>query len=186
MREILLTAKKSDQNSMEGVEVVKWLEYLEVALIASVKFLIAPFDAERNHFNWIESFAVTTTGGIAGIFVFVFVGENISAWWRHFMALVKSVFLRRPAEVIERKPRKKFTRKNRLIVWIKMKFGLAGIAFITPCIISIPIGTVVAISFYKKRGRVLLYLLISLILWSLVLNALAQILKLSQYIPHSH
>lgn len=165
-------------------EVFTGLKYLEVGLIASVKFLIAPFDAERNGFTWIEAFTVTTIGGFIGIVAFTFLGENISKWWRHVVALVKSVFMGRPASVIERKPRRVFTRNRRFIVRIKMRFGLAGIAFITPCIISIPIGTLVAITFYKKRQRVLTYLSISLLFWSLLLNWLAQYMRLSQYIPH--
>lgn len=170
---------------MQGEEVTTWLKVLEVALIASVKFLFAPFEAERYGFSWGQSFCMTTVGGIVGILLFALVGDNISAWWRHFTALIKSIFIRRPAEVIERRPRKKFTRTKKFIVRIKMKFGLAGIAFITPCIISIPIGTLVAFAFYKNRKRVLLYLFLSLLFWSLVLNGLAQILKLSQYIPHT-
>lgn len=170
---------------MDGAaEVVTGLKYLEVGLIASIKFLFAPFDAERNGFTWLESFTVTTAGGLIGILAFTFLGENIAHWWRHLMALIKSIFLRRPAAVIERKPRKNFTRSRRFIVRIKMRFGLAGVAFVTPCIISIPIGTLVAITFYKKRQRVLLFLSVSLLFWSLVLNGIAQYLRLSQYIPH--
>jgi hypothetical protein len=168
---------------MNGEQVTHWLKILEVLLIASVKFLFAPFEAERYGFNFGQSFAITTLGGIIGILAFYFAGSYIATWWRHTMAVVKSIFLRRPAAVIERKPKKNFTRSRRFIVGVKLKFGLFGIAFITPCIISIPIGTIVAAHFFRKRRPVILYMLVSLVLWSLVLNGIAQILQLSNYIP---
>ncbi|MBI3512005.1 MAG: hypothetical protein HY064_15205 [Bacteroidetes bacterium] len=169
---------------MHSDQVTHWLKILEVAFIASVKFLFAPFEAERYNFNFGQSFVITTLGGIIGIFVFYFAGANIATWWKHTKAVIKSVFLRKPAAVIERKPTRIFTRGRRFVVGIKMKFGLMGIAFVTPCVISIPIGTIVAAHFFRKRKPVLLYLLSSLLLWSLILNGLAQILHFSQYIPH--
>ncbi|HEU4719465.1 MAG TPA: hypothetical protein VFU15_16595 [Bacteroidia bacterium] len=169
---------------MDANQVKHWLEVLEVALIASVKFLFAPFEAERYHMGFGEAFGVTTFGGLVGILAFYYAGSNITTWWRHVVSIIKSVFLRRPASVIERKPPRSFTRTRRFIIGVKMKFGLTGIAVITPAIISIPIGTIVAAHFFRKRKRVLLYLIASLLFWSLVLNALAQILQLSQYIPY--
>ena len=166
------------------VDIARWLKILEVGLIASVKFLFAPFEAERYNFSFGESFAITTIGGLIGIFAFYYAGYNIIYWWRHIVALFKSIFIRKPAAVIERKPRKVFTRGRRFVIRIKMKFGLIGIAFVTPCIISIPIGTIVAANFYRKKKGVLLYFIASLILWSLILNGIAQLIKLSQYIPN--
>ncbi|HTL83178.1 MAG TPA: hypothetical protein VL651_15800 [Bacteroidia bacterium] len=169
---------------MSSDQITHWLKVLEVALISSVKFLFAPFEAERYDFNFGQSFAVTTIGGIVGIMVFYYAGTNIAMWWRHVKAIIKSIFLRKPAAVIERKPSRNFTRNRRFVVRVKMKFGLTGIAVITPCIISIPIGTIIAAQFFRRRKPVLLYLTTSLVLWSLILNGLAQLLKLSQYIPH--
>lgn len=168
---------------MEELDIKYWLEVLEVGLIASVKFLLAPFEAERYHFSFWESFTVTTTGGIIGVFAFYYAGTKIAAWWRHFMALIKSVFSRKSVEVLEKKIPNRFTRGRRFIIKVKRNFGLVGVAFVTPCIISIPIGTMIGGNFYKKRKGVLFYFIGSVILWSFVLNGLAQYLALSQYIP---
>lgn len=170
---------------MEAEDIGLGLKVVEVALVASVKFLLAPFAAEGLGFNFGQSFAMTTAGGLAGIITFYYAGTKIAVWWRHLMALIKSVFTRRPASVIERKPPKRFSRTKRFIVRVKTRFGLAGIAFITPSLISIPIGSLVAANLYRKKKGVLLALMVSLVFWSLVLNALAQFLALSHYIPHS-
>lgn len=168
---------------MGSDQITHWLKVLEVALISSVKFLFAPFEAERYDFNFGQSFAITTIGGLVGILIFYYAGTNIAIWWKHVKAIFLSIFIRRPASVIERKPSKNFTRTRRFVVRVKMKFGLTGIAVITPCIISIPIGTIIAAQFFRRRRPVLLYLTISLVAWSLILNGIAQLLKLSQYIP---
>lgn len=167
---------------MAEIDIAHWLKITEVGLIASVKFLFAPFEAERYNFSFGEAFLVTTIGGLIGIFTFYYAGTKITTWWRHIVALIKSVFMRKPAAVIEQKPRKNFTRSRRFTIRVKMRFGLFGIAFVTPCIISIPIGTMIAGNFYRKKKGVLLYFIVSLLLWSLILNGLAQYLRLSQYI----
>jgi hypothetical protein len=169
--------------AIAGDEVTHWLKIAEVALIASVKFLLAPFEAERYGMSYWNSYIITTGGGLAGIFIFYFSGQLIANWWQHNVAKVKAFFTRRPVSDFEGDNRKVMTRKNKLIVRVKNKFGLTGIAFVTPCIISIPIGTLVAVAFYRKRRPVLLYLIISLVLWSFVLNYIAQWLQLSQYMP---
>lgn len=168
---------------MNAEEITYWFKILEVGLISGVKFLFAPFEAERQGFNFFQSFTITTLGGVTGILVFYFAGSLIASWWNRIKAIITSIFVRRPVAVLERKPKRHFTRTNKMIVKIKRRFGLAGIAFVTPCIISIPVGTLVAVAFYRKRKPILLYLLVSLLLWSIVLNYVAQQLALSQYIP---
>jgi hypothetical protein len=125
---------------MEAEDVGLGLKVIEVALVASVKFLLAPFAAEGLGFNFWQSFAMTTAGGMGGIVTFYYAGTKIAVWWRHLMALIKSVF----------------------------------------------IGSLVAANLYRKKKGVLLALMISLLFWSLVLNGLAQLLALSDYIPDSN
>lgn len=167
---------------MDGEEVTHWLKIVEVSLIASVKFLLAPFEAERYNMSFWQSFLYTTGGGTMGIFVFYYAGSFISRWWTKNVARIKSFFTRRPITDFTGENKKIMTRTNKLIVRVKNKFGLAGIAFVTPCLISIPIGTLVAVTIYRKRKPVILYLMISLILWSFALNWLAQYLALSERI----
>ena len=63
-------------------DVIHLLKILEVVLIASVKFAIAPFEAERYGFNFKEAFLITTTGGTIGIILFSLIGEVIAFGWR--------------------------------------------------------------------------------------------------------
>lgn len=157
--------------------VIYYLKVLEVGLIASVKFLIAPFEAERQGFNFYQSFIITTSGGIIGIIAFTFIGDLIAYGWIKLLGL-----FRKPVQGAT-PVKKKFTLRNKFIVRAKMKFGLLGLVITTPSIISIPIGTFVTHRFYKRKYRNVMLIIISLIIWSLALNGIAQYLSLSQYLP---
>lgn len=153
-------------------------------LMAATKFLFAPAFSEYLGYNFSKSFFLTTSGGAVGILAFTYIGDWLVAGWRKSTTAVKGIFVRRdPNAVIPLPP--KFTRTNRFIVRIKARFGLIGLALITPCLISIPIGTFVINRFYRKKWKILAALFGALLFWSLLLNGLAQALKLSQYLNFS-
>ena len=62
--------------------------------------------------------------------------------------------------------RKIFTKLNRRVIRIKQRFGLTGIAFITPLFLSTPFGAFVAERFFKDKRKIIVYLSISTILWA--------------------
>ena len=159
---------------MNEDQIIYYLKILEVGLISGIKFMLAPFEAERYGFNFREAFIITTLGGIAGIIAFTFIGDAIAFGWKKLIGLFK-----RPSE---EKSKKIFTRARKRAVRIKMRFGLLGLAITTPSLISIPVGTFVIHRFYKKKGRNILLLILSLLIWSALLNGLAQYLRLSQYL----
>jgi len=161
---------------MSEEEVIYLLKILEVGLLASVKFLLAPFEAERYGFNFRDAFLITTTGGITGIIAFTFIGHGIAYGWKK----IKEIFKKKTTSLPE--PTKKFTRTNKFIVKIKMNFGLWGLVITTPSMISIPVGAIVINHFYRKKIRNVMLLILSLLAWSILLNGLAQYLSLSQYL----
>ena len=67
-----------------------------------------------------------------------------------------------------KKPKKEFSRKNKLIVRVKSRWGLIGLALITPTIISIPIGTLLAARYFGSNWRTLPYMLLSVVMWGFV------------------
>lgn len=162
------------------------IEQIGALLIAGgTKFLFAPALSEYFGYNFAQSFLYTTSGGAIGILAFTFVGDWLTAGWRKLISWIKALVLRRDPDVLMRINPKRFTRTTRFVVRIRRKFGLIGLAIITPCIISIPIGTFIINRFYSKKWKILLALFTSLILWSLILNYLAQTLHLSQYLHFS-
>lgn len=65
------------------------------------------------------------------------------------------------------KQKKTVTKFNRNVVRIKKRFGLIGIAVITP-FVGIPIGAYIAERFYKDKKRVIMYLSVAAIVWAII------------------
>lgn len=63
-----------------------------------------------------------------------------------------------------------FSKKNRRIVVIWKKYGLLGVAFLTP-ILLMPIGgTLIAASFGEKPLRIISFMFFSMLFWSITLT----------------
>jgi hypothetical protein len=156
-------------------------KYVIVALLASSKFLFSPFAAQGFHLTFWQSLIATTAGGMAGIVVYGLIGELISAKWTLLLALGLCVFTRRNWAAAKKHAHRKFKPANRFIVRVKHRLGLFGLAFLTPCVISIPVGAIACMSFFSHRRKdVFLYLFASLVLWALILNIGAYVFKLSR------
>jgi ABC-type tungstate transport system substrate-binding protein len=63
-------------------------------------------------------------------------------------------------------PSKKFTRKNKLIVTIKKRFGIIGISLATPLLLSIPLGCFLAVRYFKNKQEIIAYMFGSILFWS--------------------
>ena len=140
-----------------------WGEILVLALTASVKYLYTPPIILGLGYSFWETLFIMLAGGLAGILAWYFAGgllmQGLS--WIGGKIWPKS-----------NKPKKKFSRKNKFIVRTKARWGLIGLAVITPCIISIPIGTLLAVRYFRNDWRTLPYLLISTVAWAVVLTVL--------------
>ena len=110
-------------------------------------------------FSFWEIVIYTAIGGILGVLFFLFLASS-------FQAIIARYFPRKTKK-------KTFNRRNRFIVRVKKNFGLAGIAFITPWFLSIPIGTIVSMGIYKNKSQVFLYQTASIVIWSFIGAGLA-------------
>lgn len=141
-------------------------EIVSIFFLSAVKFMFAPSVAIAAGFTLLETILITSTGGMFGITVFYYFGHWI-------------------IKVIDRwrfgknKPRTKkvFTRKNKFIVRLKGRFGLVGLIIITPALLSIPIGCVVAAKFYYNNKSTYPMLLISTVIWSVGLSIFSNSIK---------
>lgn len=139
---------------------------LSVFLLSTVKFLFAPGTAIAAGFSPMETILITSFGGMTGISIFYFFGhwvfQQIEAWRFRNMS---------------NKQKRIFTRRNRYIVKFKLSFGLLGLIIVTPAILSIPIGSVVAAKFYYQNRYTYPLLLLSTIVWSVGLTFFTSTLK---------
>lgn len=125
----------------------------------------APGTAMVSGFSFMETVIITTAGGITGVTFFYFFGR-----W----AIEKMEQIKRKSRIsrFQNKQKPIFTGKNRRIIKIKVTFGLIGLIIITPALLSIPIGCVVAAKFYRHNKLTYPLLLLSTFVWSLFLTTL--------------
>jgi len=93
-------------------------------------------------------------GGIIGIVLFTYLGSFIQEY------LVKHYPDRFG---------KKFTRSTRFLVSVKQKFGLGGIAVLTPIVLSIPVGVIFALALTHDKKKIMFSMIISVLFWATVL-----------------
>lgn len=150
-----------------------WQIFL-VALLSAFKFQLAFPLAKTGGLSFWETILATITGGTAGVFFFVFLSEKLVLLFRK----LKGNNPLNP-EKSDKKPRRKFSKINRFLVKFSRKFGLLGIAFITPSILSIPLGTFISSrlndKFVRNKPRLIIYLLLSVVFWSFAFSGLIEI-----------
>lgn len=155
---------------------------VQVMLLSGIKFIFAPLLSLGLGFNWIETIVVTTIGGILGVFFFFYLSKLIILFFKKLTPIVKrffkktiSFFKKESLEVQSIKnssTKKVFTKKNKLILKTKKKFGLLGISVLTPVLLSIPLGTFLANKYYKNKKKVLFSLSVSVVCWSLIFSSI--------------
>lgn len=133
-----------------------FLEILFLLVFAAVKFVFAAgYLIVDKGFPYPQTVLILFCGGTLGVVVFYY----FSSWVNQFInRLIKP-----------NKPRKLFTKKNRNIVKIKVKYGVYGIAFLSPVLISIPIGCFFASRFFLNKKSTIFILIGGVLFWSLTL-----------------
>lgn len=134
-------------------------KYLVVIGCSMFKFIFGPLSGETFGLHPIETYLCTVTGVM------------VTA------TLLSSDVTRKPILnlLARRKKKKVFSKRSRAIVKIWTKFGLKGVAFFTPLLLTPPFGTLVAVSFGERRRKILLYMLISAAFWAAILTAVVEI-----------
>jgi len=66
----------------------------------------------------------------------------------------------------------KVNKRMRRLVRFRNKFGLAGIALLTPILLQVPVGTILAGSIESNSKKVFLYMFVSFSLYSIVFYVL--------------
>lgn len=97
---------------------------------------------------------VAIGGGITGCILFTYISAFI----------IHAIHRYRAKRHLIHK-RKIFTKFNRRVIRIRQRFGLAGIALITP-VLGTPVGAFLAERFYRDKKKVILYLSGSVVIWA--------------------
>jgi hypothetical protein len=145
--------------------------------MSGIKFIFAPPLSIESGLNYFQTICATTAGGIAGILFFYHLSGGIIRLYRIVHPKVKALFIMPDAipdnqGQLNQKRKKNFTWKNKLIVKIRSKYGMAGIVVLTPVLLSIPIGAFLANKYYSGNKNILLYLSASIVFWSFSISTI--------------
>ena len=169
---------------------------LAVILLSSVKFIAGPpfaYYDQKYGFTVFETVLYSVMGGMLGVVVFSYFSPPIFRFWhwiRHLLTTNRkkaeifgemTVDVDQPVKVkysymdLAARRKKVFTKRNRNIVSVWKKFGLVGLAFITPVILSIPIGTIIANSYVQNRKKIFLFMFVSILFWSVLMTSMFEL-----------
>lgn len=143
------------------------LQFITMVAVSTVKFALTPIASYRLGFTFLQSVLINCIGGCLSVVFFY----RVSGW---FMKRARLRRLHRAiAEqhgVVRPRPRT-FNRRNRFLVRITRSNGLRGLAALTPVLITIPIGSILAAKYFNHDRRTLPVMLSSVVIWSFVVSA---------------
>lgn len=126
------------------------ITFFGIYLMTLFKFIAGPVLGSVAGYSLLETMLVTVSGMMSSVVVFTFLGEWLKRQW----------------DMRFNRKRLVFSKKNRRIVRVWQKSGAAGVAFLTPLLLTPIGGTLVMSSFGVHRKIILSYMLISSIWWS--------------------
>ncbi|GGD76206.1 hypothetical protein GCM10011514_45260 [Emticicia aquatilis] len=127
---------------------MNFAKYLSVIAVSMLKFAGGPLTGLAIKLSWIETAICSVVGMMLTVSLIVFSGDFIRKIFR------------------KDKP-KKFTKMTRFGVKIRRKFGLIGIAFLTPILFTPPVGAALSIAFRYDKKEILIQMLISAVAWAI-------------------
>jgi len=132
--------------------ILKFISDLLVFLVSSVKFVLGASAVVIDKLG-IPGALCSLLGAITGVIIFTYLGGYIRVW------------------LIRKYPKQlgtKFSRISRFLVKVRQHAGLPGIAFLTPILLSIPVGIFLALDLTSHKMKIVSSMVLSCIFWSAV------------------
>lgn len=152
-------------------------------LLASVKYFFTLPYAMIIGLEYKQAIIAVLIGGIGGFLFFFYLSKplirGIDFLWPRICRLAPPFYKFRYKALCEKrlsnKSKKIFTRQSRFIAGIKSNYGLWGIIFATPFLLTIPVGAFLASKYYSGHKYIVLYMIISIIGWAGFLSGIVHL-----------
>lgn len=139
------------------------ITFAGIYFLCLFKFIAGPLLGAAAGYSLIEIIFVTVLGMMTSVFLFTFLGEWFKKNWT----------------IIIKRKSKKFSKRTRNTIKVWKKFGIWGIAFLTPLILTPIGGTVVLTSFGVAKKKILFSMLVSAFFWSFIFGlSIEELLKI--------
>jgi membrane protein DedA with SNARE-associated domain len=136
-----------------------WPEFfkiISIILLTMIKFIAGPTLGYTAGLSFFATIIITITGMMLSVFLFTFLGNIIR------MEILDKIFKRK----------KIFSKRSRRFVSIWKNYGIKGVAFLTPLLLTPIGGTIILTSYHTSKRIIILYMSISAILWSIILTSI--------------
>jgi hypothetical protein len=131
------------------------IEWLSIALSSAVKFFAGPILGKVYQLPWWQTAICTFLGMMFSVILFSTVAKAF------FDKYMKGLFNRNERRI---------TPNKRRMVKVWSKFGISGIAFLTPILFTPIGGAIVAISFGENPNKIIRYMAVSAAFWAVVVS----------------
>ena len=115
-------------------------KYIAVILTSAVKYLFGVFTAIGTQLNFIETLICTVGGGMLGVVVYLYLWDGI-------------LFLYHKIRPPKPKVHKPVGKNRRKLLKFIIKYEILGIVILTPVLLSVPVGTILAASFEENKWK---------------------------------
>jgi Na+/pantothenate symporter len=136
---------------------MEWAKYVSVVLASAIKFVGGPITGFALGLVWWQTVLLTVAGMMLTVVVVSVGGRQVQRWWNQH----------NPQKVAKR-----FSKRTRLAVRIWSRFGVWGIACLTPVLFTPIGGTLLALSFRVSFARLVVPMLLFGVLWGVVFTLL--------------
>ena len=142
------------------------MKALIIVLLSSIIFgFTFPVAVLQFNIGVMETILWTNIGGSIGILLFATLSKQLIRFYkRNVKVFLQKIFVGRKQNP---SPKKVFTKRSRKIVSLKNRYGLPGIAFITPVLLSIPLGVFIIVRYFNSNKSKFILLLSSNFIWSI-------------------
>lgn len=148
---------------MEAVS--EWWQVVIIVSLSIFKYGFGIFSAINSSIGFWPSILANLIGGGIGILLFIHFGYWITLKYFEYRYQKNSY--------------KRFSWWNRFLVTLKRKFGLIGIAFFSPIILTIPVGVMLALQITANKYKIFRYIFGGCIFWTCIFFILNQYIDLS-------
>ncbi|MCS7003822.1 MAG: hypothetical protein NZM38_00695 [Cytophagales bacterium] len=125
--------------------------YILTAALSGLKFIFGPITGYSIGLSLFETSLCTALGMITTVWLISIAGRKI-----HNFFIPKN--------------RKLFTSRNRMIIRIWRRYGIWGVAFFTPLILTPIGGTIIAVSLGERYTKILPYMSVSAFFWAFIFS----------------
>lgn len=134
-------------------------KFFSIVLLTMLKFIAGPTLGYAGGFSLSMTILMTVLGMMSSVLLFTFLGNLLKR------TILDRIFRRR----------RKFTSRNRRFIKIWRKYGLNGVAFLTPIIFTPIGGTLLLTSFGSPRRKIIVSMLVSAVFWAVVFSTLIHV-----------